>query len=197
MLIYSTLYWLLLLYVIMIFEDAKMIQETSLYHAFLIWKLTTHNFVNSYIWKTIYLSNTLRENTGKYGPEKLRIWTLFTQWYSQLSSTDPSLKKGVALEKQSTLVVVHGVLQKSYSKKVYKFTWKHFCWSFSLIFVKFHRADLFYKTPENDFFWLWIYLYTLLLWKAIFEVNSWETRSEHSQISEMEIFGKTVMAESQ
>ena len=25
-------------------------------------------------------------NTGKYGPEKLRIWTLFTQWF---------LKKGV------------------------------------------------------------------------------------------------------
>ena len=64
-----------------------------------------------------------------------------------------------------------------------------------MIFLKFRRADLFSKTTENDFFWLPIDLYILLLWKAIFEVNSWETHSEHSQISK--IFGETVMAESQ
>ena len=29
---------------------------------------------------TEYLS-AFSPNAGKYGPEKLRIWTLFTQWY--------------------------------------------------------------------------------------------------------------------
>ena len=35
-------------------------------------------------------SKVFRSNTGKYGPEKLRIWTLYTQWWSKHSAFSSS-----------------------------------------------------------------------------------------------------------
>ena len=57
LLIYSTLFCLLSFYVYVILEDARMTCETSPYHAFFIWKITTQNFANYYISKTKYLPN--------------------------------------------------------------------------------------------------------------------------------------------